>query len=46
MGREVVQEKSYLVVAVFVSELLQILLELRDVDGVIEDHEVLLTFLL
>ena len=46
MRREVVQEERDLVVAVSISELLEVTLELLDVDGLLEDLEVFKTLLL
>ena len=46
MGGEVVHEQRDLLLAVLVPELLQELLELRDVHGLIEDPVMLQTLLL
>ena len=46
VGREVVQEERDLVVAVSISEFLEVTLELLDVDGLLEDLEVFKTLLL
>ena len=46
VGREIVQEERDLVVAVPISEFLEVTLELLDVDGLLEDLEVFKTLLL